>query len=60
MNRHMGILLGLLMLIAMLSISCGEDKVTLALDWFPNANHTGLYLAMERGYFEEEGIDLQV
>jgi len=44
----------------MLSISCGEDKVTLALDWFPNANHTGLYLAMERGYFEEEDIDLQV
>jgi len=53
-------LLGLLMLTAMFSISCGEEKVTLALDWFPNANHTGLYLAMERGYFEEEGIDLQV
>ncbi len=60
MRRRIGMLLGLLMLTAMFSISCGEEKVTLALDWFPNANHTGLYLAMERGYFEEEGIDLQV
>jgi putative hydroxymethylpyrimidine transport system substrate-binding protein len=31
-----------------------------ALDWFPNANHTGLYLAMERGYFKDEGIALKV
>ena len=60
MRRHTVMILTLLMLISVISVSCGEDKVTLALDWFPNANHTGLYVAMDRGYFDEEGIELQV
>ena len=30
--------------------------VTVALDWYPNANHAGLYLAQERGYFADEGL----
>jgi putative hydroxymethylpyrimidine transport system substrate-binding protein len=30
--------------------------VTVALDWYPNANHAGLYLAQERGYFAEAGL----
>ena len=33
-------------------------RVTLALDWFPNANHAGLFVALEKGYFEEEGLDV--
>ncbi|MBI4298349.1 MAG: ABC transporter substrate-binding protein [Chloroflexi bacterium] len=44
--------------------ACGQakesDKVRLALDWFPNANHAGLYVALDKGYFKEEGIDLEV
>ena len=27
-------------------------KITFALDWTPNTNHTGLYVAKEKGYFE--------
>ena len=34
--------------------------VTVALDWYPNANHAGLYLALERGYFEEAGLDVEL
>jgi putative hydroxymethylpyrimidine transport system substrate-binding protein len=53
-----------LALATIVAVACGggddKDKVTLALDWFPNANHTGLYLAMERGYFKDEGIALKV
>lgn len=30
--------------------------VTVALDWYPNANHAGLYLALERGYFADAGL----
>jgi putative hydroxymethylpyrimidine transport system substrate-binding protein len=46
-------------------INCADHnaqlvKVRLALDWFPNANHAGLFLAIENGYFEQEGIDLVV
>ncbi len=34
--------------------------VTVALDWYPNANHAGLYLALERGYFAEAGLDVDL
>jgi putative hydroxymethylpyrimidine transport system substrate-binding protein len=37
-----------------------RTEVTLALDWYPNANHAGLYLAQERGYFEAEGIEVNL
>jgi ABC-type nitrate/sulfonate/bicarbonate transport system substrate-binding protein len=32
------------------------ESVSVALDWYPNANHAGLYLAQERGYYAEEGL----
>ena len=37
-----------------------DTKVKLALDWYPNANHTGLYIALEKGYFKDENIDLEI
>ncbi len=36
------------------------EKVTLALDWYPNANHAGLFLAQERGYFAEAGLEVEL
>lgn len=36
------------------------DKVTLALDWTPNTNHTGIYDAMQKGWYTSQGIDLQL
>ena len=57
-------LLATLMVAALLAMTaCGSSdnvSVKLALDWYPNANHAGLYVAMENGYFEEEGIDLDM
>ncbi|SDM89166.1 ABC transporter substrate-binding protein [Sediminibacillus halophilus] len=35
-------------------------KVSLVLDWTPNTNHTGIYAAQEKGYFEEEGLDVEI
>lgn len=35
-------------------------KVSIALDWYPNANHAGLFLAQERGYFEEAGLEVDL
>ena len=32
-----------------------QVSVRLALDWFPNANHAGLFMAVDKGYFEERG-----
>lgn len=35
-------------------------KATLVLDYVPNTNHTGFYVALENGWYEEEGIDLNI
>src|SRR5215204_3993821 len=32
------------------------ESVSVALDWYPNSNHAGLYLALERGYYAEESL----
>ena len=32
----------------------------ISLDWTPNTNHAGLYLALERGYFRDLDLDVRV
>jgi NitT/TauT family transport system substrate-binding protein len=32
----------------------------LALDWTPNTNHTGIFVAEAKGYFAEAGLDVQI
>lgn len=36
------------------------EDFTVVLDWYPNAIHTFLYTAMEKGYFAEEGLNLVI
>ena len=54
----------LILVCSIFVLSCGntkeDTKVKLALDWYPNANHTGLYIALEKGYFQEENIDIEI
>ena len=54
----------LLMPILALSGCGGNDKeqtsVRIALDWFPWSNHSGLYIAQEKGYFADEGLDVTI
>lgn len=35
------------------------DRVIFALDWTPNTNHTGLFLARDRGYYAQEGLEVE-
>ena len=35
-------------------------EVTFVLDWTPNTNHTGVYVALEKGFFEEAGLQVTV
>ncbi len=62
---------GLLLTLAMTLAGCGasststqtppsQQTVTLALDWTPNTNHTGIYVAMEKGYYAQQGINLKL
>ena len=34
--------------------------VRFALDWTPNTNHTGLYVAQQQGWFTDAGLDVQI
>lgn len=34
--------------------------IQLMLDWSANTNHTGLYVAKELGYYEEEGLNVSI
>lgn len=36
------------------------QKVTIMLDWYPNAVHSFLYTAQEKGYFKKEGLDVNI
>ena len=42
--------------------ACGgdDDRLTLSLDWFPNADHAGIYTAQALGYFEDEGLEVEL
>lgn len=36
------------------------QKVTVLLDWVPNTNHTGLYVALDQGYYKQAGLDVKL
>ena len=57
----------LIISLAVALLACGGDgdgegtvSVKLALDWYPNANHLGLFIAQEKGYFADENLDVNL
>lgn len=38
----------------------GTTEITFALDYTPNTNHTGIYVAQEKGYFDEVGLKVTI
>ena len=59
-------------MLSLLLTACGTDqskeskkkgdleKIQFVLDWTPNTNHTGLYVALEKGFFKDEGLDVEI
>jgi len=53
-------------LLLMPVLACSSDSepetvsVKLALDWYPNSNHLGLYIAQNKGYFADENLDVEL
>lgn len=37
-----------------------KTAITVCLDWTPNTNHTGMFVALEKGYYEEAGLDVTI
>ncbi|MBX6342864.1 MAG: ABC transporter substrate-binding protein [Thermomicrobiaceae bacterium] len=64
-KRYRRVILLALLLLAIL-VACGPiggsggSKVSLALDWYPNSDHAGIFMAKERGYFKDEGLDPKI
>src|SRR4051794_8241458 len=42
------------------SVAAPLGSVRFALDWTPNTNHTGIYVAKANGWYEDAGVDLRV
>lgn len=51
----------LLVIIALISAqAAAAPKVSILLDWVPNTNHTGLFVAQEKGFYKEAGIEVEI
>ncbi len=37
-----------------------NQTITIVLDWTPNTNHTGLFVAQAKGYFEQAGLKVEI
>lgn len=37
-----------------------KEEVKVVLDWVPNTNHTGMYVALEQGYYKDLGLDVEI
>ena len=59
MNKLLYALIAALLCALLLTPAMAED-VTLILDYVPNTNHTGLYIALHNGYFGEEGLSVNI
>ncbi|MFC2019334.1 ABC transporter substrate-binding protein [Chloroflexota bacterium] len=63
--KRLSIIIVLLAVIVMVT-SCGASgnkdliAVKLILDWVPNTNHTGIFVAEEEGYFTEAGLAVEI
>jgi len=58
--RRAGWVLALVVVLAVSAGAAAADVVRIALDWTPNTNHTGIFVAKDSGYFAEEGLDVVV
>jgi ABC-type nitrate/sulfonate/bicarbonate transport system substrate-binding protein len=38
----------------------GQTPVSIALDWTPNTNHIGIFVADQLGYYNDEGLDVKI
>jgi len=38
----------------------GAEKITVLLDWFVNPDHAPLFVALEKGYFKDKGLDVEL
>lgn len=65
MKKVISVFLALTLLFTLAACSgSGEETekkaITLCLDWTPNTNHTGFYVAQAKGFYEDAGLDVTI
>ncbi len=70
MKRKISVVTAALLIVLLTLTACSQPnnqnkneenkKVRIVLDWTPNTNHTGLYVAQAKGYFAEQGIEVEI
>jgi ABC-type nitrate/sulfonate/bicarbonate transport system substrate-binding protein len=64
--KRLSLIVALLMFIVLMTTACGSPTakelipVKLMLDWVPNTNHTGIFVAQAKGYFKEAGLAVEI
>jgi ABC-type nitrate/sulfonate/bicarbonate transport system substrate-binding protein len=65
-RTRIAILIAILSIVGLLAGCGGSDttaslrKVTVVLDWTPNTNHGGVYLARQEGLYRKAGLDVEI
>ena len=70
MKKVASVVVALALSAALLVVGCGEkedelstkapERFSLLLDFFPNADHAGIYAAQSAGLFEDVGLDVKI
>lgn len=58
MKKFLCALIAALIVLSMSALA--ETDVTVILDYVPNTNHTGMYVALEKGYYAEAGLNVSI
>jgi ABC-type nitrate/sulfonate/bicarbonate transport system substrate-binding protein len=64
--KYLSIPIILILLIPLALTACGSSApkelipVKLMLDWVPNTNHTGIFVAQTKGYFKDAGLAVEI
>ena len=61
-RKLMSILTASLLILSVVGCSKSQaaGDVTVVLDWVPNTNHTGLYVALEKGFYKDLGLNVEI
>ncbi|MBR3847857.1 MAG: ABC transporter substrate-binding protein [Oscillospiraceae bacterium] len=65
MKKILALFLAVLLVVGLIGCENTVEKteaeaVTVVLDWTPNTNHTGIYVAAAKGYFEDAGLAVEI
>ncbi len=65
-KKPVALIIGIVCLVALVVVvqfirpKAKADKIVVALDYTPNTNHTGMYVAKELGYYKDAGLNVDI